>query len=193
MRFSFTDKTDNHVLFQGTLECQQCEFMKPDGTQCKRRTCKALPYCYQHTEKALGVKIADSLIPHAGKGLFATKEFRGSINQKKWIAPVDGEHLTRPQIDARYTPLATAPYTVENGAINYDGALKRYVGHYSNSLFGAANRSKLTGTNAVIGLHNQVPWLKAQVGKTIQPGREILTYYGNKYKLENHLFSSRTR
>lgn len=192
VQFTFTRNADNQVLFKGALECKQCAYTKADGARCKRRTCKALPYCYQHSSSALGVKIAQSGIPGAGSGLYATKEFRGSNADKKWIAPLDGQHLTHQQVDQRYTAHATAPYTVEYGGMNYDGALKRYIGHYSNSMFSANNYSKLSGTNAVIGLHNHVPWLKAQIGKTIKPGREIFTYYGNQFKLENHLFKSRT-
>lgn len=191
-RFTFTRNADNQVLFQGTLECHQCAFIKLDGNRCKRRTCKALPYCYQHSSSVLGVKIGPSTIPGAGSGLYATKEFRGSNGDKKWIAPLNGEHLTKAQVDGRYTANATAPYTVENGNTSYDGALKRYIGHYSNSVFGANGYSKLSGTNASIGIHKQVPWLKAEIGKTIKPGREILTYYGNQFKLENHLYRART-
>ncbi len=47
-----------------------------------------------------------------------------------------------------------------------------------------ARDSKLTGTNAVIGNHNDVPWLQLQTMKKIAPGRELLAYYGNMYKLE---------
>ena len=50
----------------------------------------------------------------------------------------------------------------------------------------------LTGTNAVIGNHNDVPWLKLQTMKKIAPGREILAYYGNLYKLEPQYRSKTT-
>ena len=38
MRFTFTDNATGEKKFEGTLECMQCEYKKPDGVQCKRRT-----------------------------------------------------------------------------------------------------------------------------------------------------------
>lgn len=181
MRFTFTDTATDQTLFSGDLTCRQCTFVKGDGHRCQRRTCKTLPYCWQHTTTQLGVKVGPSTIPGAGSGLFATKKFD---SKSKWIAPLNGQKVSQATTDARYGPHNTAPYTVELKGQLYDGALKRYVGHYANSLFKASGYSKLTGTNAVIGNHNDVPWLKLQTMKKIAPGREILAYYGNLYKLE---------
>ena len=194
MRFTFTDNATGEKKFEGALECMQCDFKKSDGVQCKRRTCKMLPYCWQHAQTMLGVKVAPSTIPGAGSGLFATKEFKGSNANMKWIAPLGGQQLTDAQTDARYGAHATAPYTVggPNGQ-NFDGALKRYVGHFANSRFGQNNKSVQKGTNAVIGMHNNMPWLKAQIGKTIKPNQEVLAWYGNQFRLENHLYTARTK
>lgn len=193
MRFTFTDNHTGQQLFGGKLECHQCAFIKPGGQRCKRKTCKTLPYCYQHTESQLGVKVAPSGIPGAGSGLYAKKVFKGNNGDLKWIAPLGGQQLTDAQVDARYGAHATAPYTVGANHTNYDGALKRYVGHYANSRFSANRRSVMAGTNAVIGFHQGMPWLKAQIGKTVQPNKEVLAYYGNQFRLENHLYNSKTK
>ena len=109
------------------------------------------------------MKVGPSTIPGAGSGLFATKKFDA---KSKWIAPLNGQKVSQAKTDARYGPHNTAPYTVELKGQLYDGALKRYVGHYANSLFKASELTKL------------------QTMKKIAPGREILAYYGNLYKLE---------
>ena len=133
MRYTYTDTATDQTLFSGDLTCRQCTFVKGDGHRCQRRTCKTLPYCWQHTSSQLGVKVGPSTIPGAGSGLFATKKFD---SKSKWIAPLNGQKVSH------------------------------------------------TGTNAVIGNHNDMPWLKLQTMKKIAPGREILAYYGNLYKLE---------
>jgi len=193
MRFTFTDNATGQIKFEGLLECKQCEFIKPEGGQCKRKTCEMLPYCFQHAKAELGVKVAPSTIPGAGSGLFATREFKGSDANKKWIAPLGGQTLVGAQVDARYGAHTTAPYTVEAKGTNYDGALKRYIGHYANSRFSAANKSIQAGTNSIIGFHQGMPWLKAQIGKKIQPNKEILVWYGNQFRLENNLYTSKTK
>jgi len=77
----------------------------------------------------LGVKVGPSTIPGAGSGLFATKKFD---SKSKWIAPLNGQKVSQAKTDARYGSQNTAPYTVELKGQLYDGALKRYVGHYAN-------------------------------------------------------------
>lgn len=58
-----------------------------------------------------------------------------------------------------------------------------------NSKFSGNKHSIMSGTNAVIGM----PWLKAQIGRTVQPNKEVLAYYGNQFKLENNLYSAKTK
>jgi len=151
-----------------------------------------LPYCFQHTTIELGVKVAPSGIPGAGSGLYATKTFKGTNANMKWIAPLGGQSLTDAQVDARYGHNTTAPYTVKAHGQNFDGALRRYVGHFANSRFSANKNSIQAGTNAWIGFHAGMPWVQAAVGKTIKPNKEILAHYGNGFKLQNHLFTART-
>ena len=193
MRFTFTENATGNKIFEGALECHQCSFVKNGNQRCKRNTCKMLPFCWQHAQIVLGVKVAPSTIPGAGNGLFATREFKGNNANLKWIAPLGGQVLTGAQVDARYGANTTAPYTVEANGHNYDGALKRYIGHYSNSRFGHNNKSVQAGTNAVIGWHQGIPWLKAQIGKNIKPNKEVLTWYGNQFKLEHNLYTAKTK
>ena len=187
LNFSFIRNEDDETLFKGKLECQRCSYTR-DGQQCRRNTCKYLPMCWQHAGITYGVRVARSTIVGAGYGLFALRDFKAG----EWIAPLLGEIIDEDELDERYGD-ATAPYVVSYGGERYDGALQRYIGHYSNSVFGKRGLPLLSKTNAVIGAHHQQPWLKVQMMKRIKAGKEILTDYGDEYVLDVEEYSSKTK
>jgi len=77
---------------------------------------------------------------------------------------------------------------------HYDGALRRFIGHYSNSVFGKKGFPLQSKTNAVIGArNNQNPWLKVKQMKRIKAGNEILTDYGGEYMLDVNEYGSKTK
>lgn len=191
--FTFKKAPTGQTIFEGDLECRRCAYVKTNSEQCKRRSCKQLPYCFQHVKTVYGVEIKESTIPGAGLGLIAAKDFK----KGDFIAPVLGERLTAQQLNHRYStaPGATMPYTIRVGEQDYDGALMRYSGQYANSLFNnRTHRSKLTGTNAVFSrkrVENEwQPWIRST--KAIKKGQEVLAYYGNEYMLQDE-FVSQTR
>lgn len=51
--------------------CPRCLYIKPDGIQCRLRTCKTGPYCWQHTSKSSKLRVTKSKEEGAGQGLFA--------------------------------------------------------------------------------------------------------------------------
>ena len=187
----FTFEMLGEVVFQGTLECRRCTGLKADGERCGRTTCKFLPMCFQHLRKEMGLAVKTSTIPNAGLGLFTTRPFA----KDSYIAPVDGQRLTKQQLDDRYRDpldLVTAPYgiLIKNNEIA-DGALQRWVGHFSNTRLGANGQSIHTGTNARLSIRTgNKPWLKAT--KEIPANSEVFTYYGSNFRV-NNTYSSRTR
>jgi hypothetical protein len=188
LNFSFYRKDDNETLFKGQLECQRCSYTR-ERHQCKRNTCKYLPMCWQHAAITYGVKVAPSTIAGAGNGLFALRDFKAG----EWIAPLLGEIITAAEGDRRYGE-ATAPYVVTHSGQHYDGALRRFIGHYSNSVFGKRGYPMRSKTNAVIGArNNQYPWLKVQQMKRIKAGTEILTDDGGEYRLDVNEYGSKTK
>ena len=79
-----------------------------------------------------GVRVAPSIFPSAGYGLFALCDFKAG----QWIAPVTGEVISDAELEKRYGD-ATAPYVVLYNGQHLDGAFRRYVGQNSNSVFGS--------------------------------------------------------
>jgi len=194
MKFTFEKLGNSLFKFQGTLQCRQCTGHRADGARCTRNTCKYLPMCFQHLRKEMGLVVKQSTIAAAGLGLFAARDFESG----SWIAPVDGERLTKQQLDNRYDDFLdeiSAPYgvRVKNNEIA-DGALQRWVGHYSNTKLSPTGHSLKTGTNATISFRGvgaaRTPWLKAT--KSIRDKDEILTWYGSAYTIDNQT-RSRTR
>lgn len=177
-------------MFQGMLQCRRCTGKRADGTRCSRNTCKYLPMCFQHLRKEMGLVVKQSTIPNAGLGLFAARPFANG----ELIGPVDGQRLTKQQLDERYKDfedLISAPYGVRIGADEIaDGALQRWVGHFSNTRIGAHMQSIKQGTNAKIVTTGGVPWLRAT--RNIASGSEILTWYGYSYTVDPQA-KSRTR
>lgn len=58
------------------LENKQCLAKNKNGSRCKRKTFRN-PFCLQHCNQHLGLTIKPSvIIPGAGCGLFATRDFR---------------------------------------------------------------------------------------------------------------------
>jgi hypothetical protein len=170
----------------------QCAAMnKISKVQCKRRTCLYLPYCFQHVRSELKVYVKPSLIPGAGLGLFAAED----IKNNAIIAHLSGEIISEDEQTRRYTDEATAPYVVqEPGGTLRDGALMRYVGHYSNTRLGQRKQSIRANTNADIKRCHGQPGVHAciKASKLIRRDEEILTYYGDRYEM-NPDFTSSTR
>lgn len=57
--------------FNSFLYHQQCESMTKTGRRCTRLTVVGLRHCFQHLGSDLHLKISESAINHAGKGVFA--------------------------------------------------------------------------------------------------------------------------
>lgn len=98
------------------------------GQLCAHIDCKAIttssPFCPEHLAAKYGVEVKESLLPNAGKGLFATQDFKR--NQR--ITPYEGERFAAPMwgdyvleykkdsfVDCGWTPHCCAGRFVNDG------------------------------------------------------------------------------
>lgn len=193
--------------FRCKLECGQCQFVKANDERCRNRVCIGHPYCWIHNKGQYAVKVRDSTIAAAGRGLFATED----IKKGQWITPYFGETIPKTCLDQRYPggEDSLAPYTVEYGAggrTRYvDSACRRGIAGMANALFDENNNPlPKEDHNAVLLYrkyekakrgrspvkHTRMLWLKAT--KAIPAGHEIFCHYGDDYKL-NHNNDHETR
>ena len=181
------DNEDDHWSFNGQLLSLRCTFEKPNGSQCKRRCVVGLPCCASHLPVKFHVKVKDSLLKGAGKGLFAYDSkkdpnaviFTGEQHRRRAIikgdkiVPYHGEILSKAQLDARYHN-ETAPYGIYISKNRFeDGALERGVGTL-------VNHKPKAQSNAEFIVSNNRVWLRAT--KTIRNGEELYVNYGNSYR-----------
>lgn len=159
--------------FSCKLETRQCEAETKKGEQCKRRTRKQLPYCYEHTRLLLHVEIRPSTIEGAGLGLFALEDFeRGSK-----IVPYVGEIITEAEFDRRYGEHnATYALQIKKDVV-IDSACSRGIGAFIN--MGVTKKDN----NAVFRLSGNKKRFEVFVHakKKIHAGQEIFVDYGSDY------------
>ena len=144
-RYVHTDVTRNAPrTFACDLECRRCPASRNDGEQCSRNVCIWLPYCWQHTQRLLGVKVAPSVALPGSLGMYAVTGFaKGDL-----VAPYGGEVLKPTEVARRYgsNEYALGPYLL----YSVDAACVRYVASAANGAYGVVPRAlrnvKLTFT-----------------------------------------------
>jgi hypothetical protein len=131
-----------------------------------------------HLQKNKHLKIKESHIPNAGKGLFAVdpKKQAGQtvFKMNEMIIPYNGESVTAERLDRRYGN-KTAPYGIQDPyrkRFIEDGACKRGVGSLANHR---------AGGKAKIAMRNHKYVLIAK--QRITNGEEIKVDYGNRYHM----------
>lgn len=190
------DPAVRRPLFECDLECEQCIGATRAGARCRRKTCLYLPYCAQHLKSELSLEVRPSAY---GLGLFAARDPRNPgrvvFRPGDWIASLEGERMTKVELDGRYGPdedNEIAPYaaTAEHGFV-HDGACRRAVGQYANTRvqalrphllhYGACNAEfhlRYTDMNGVNRHPRQFSWIRAT--KVIREGDEIVAFYGGR-------------
>lgn len=122
---------DKPRTFECVLECRQCRAEREDGEQCRRNVCIWLPFCWQHTRRILGVKIAPSKALPGSLGLYSVNGFKkGDL-----VAPYGGEVLSAAEIRKRYgvvNEYSLGPYLL----YSVDSACVRFVASAANGAFG---------------------------------------------------------
>lgn len=184
MTLTFTFK-DGDREFSCPVQCQRCEERNKNGRRCRNRVCIGVPYCWQHLQSVHHLRIKDSEIPGAGKGLFASdpKKPEGVTIFKKGIVVTNyhGEPISLAERQRRYRD-KTAPYGIAyNKNSNEDGACRRGVGTIANHK---------RGSNVSLNKQNHVFKLIAK--RPIKNHEEITAYYGSPDKKEGYRFDEPT-
>lgn len=175
----FIFKINNEPQFEGKLYTGRCMAITRAGTRCKRHCIIGYEYCYTHLETEKDLKIKDSTIPQADKGLFAYNRRSGNneilFGPNDPIIPYNGETINRNTLDDRYLEY-TAPYAIDVSSGQYiDSALKRGVGSLANT-----NPSR---RNARISVDKRNKTASLKAIKNIRNNQEIFVSYGREYRL----------
>jgi hypothetical protein len=161
-----------------TLDCNKCTAQNRSGRRCNNTVCIGTPVCHVHRKSLnLGVKVGNSRIPNAGKGLFATKVFK----EKEVIGFYDGRDTTQAELDDRYGVDSTAPYIIKGkDGIYLDAACLRSLMSVANS--GTSRKGRILPSNAKFSskaMGNGT--VKVSATKRINVNDEILIWYGEAY------------
>lgn len=198
----------------------QCSARKANGRRCSNKTSSTFPCCWIHTvhakrgsskcagrqllenpAKIVGLRIKQSTIAGAGKGLYAARDFA----KDEVIAVYTGRRLTADRFNAMYPGDVVAPYAYKlewcdannQELLRYIDAKSKFSGvtRYANDCckdkYGP--RGGLTAQcrrcmNSVLipmqfkqanGTHIAYPTLIAK--KDIKSGKEIFLPYGKEY------------
>jgi hypothetical protein len=136
------------------------------------------PFCSTHLTYNHHLKIKESLIVDAGKGLFAIDPTSADarvifFKKKETICSYKGELIDHDELIKRYHD-KTPPYVIGVSADSYeDGSKIRGIGSLANTNPGHQN--------ATISIYAGRASLKAT--KNIKNGKEIFLSYGRAYKI----------
>lgn len=175
----FIFNINNQPHFEGQLYTGRCRAHTKAGTRCKRNCIIGFEYCFTHLESEKELKIKDSTIPEANKGLFAYNHRKGNnevlFRRGDTISQYNGENINTHTLDERYSD-KTAPYAVEVSRDRYvDSALKRGVASLANV--------KPNHNNASFSINQVNKTVKIKATKPIKNNQEIFLSYGRQYRL----------
>eukprot|EP01031_Cornospumella_fuschlensis_P040212 gene40212-48998_t len=164
----------NQIHFSCKLHSTQCGAQAKSGERCRRRCIIGFEYCHSHLQSKLMLKIKDSTLPGAGKGLFAYRRNKGDdevvFRAGNTICTYNGQLINAEELADRYGD-HNAPYAIrlsKREAI--DAACKRGVGALGNT-----NRGM---NNATLSISTQNKTASVKATKTIRNGNEIFISYG---------------
>ena len=185
-KFKNTNKdSGGNRTFKCNLKCSQCTGTKRGGGRCKNRVCQGVVLCHQH-RKSVKLKVKQSGIARAGKGLFAWEPSNGGNIFKKGdtIGYYRGELISNKRMDKRYGKTGNAPYTVATSRSSVAGNTNKNIdAGCKRGLMSLANGSRgMAGANARF-IDNIRPdkTIAVKATKNIQHNKEIVLHYGKAY------------
>lgn len=179
-QFKSQDQGPNQRGFACNLQCAQCSATARNGQQCKKNACIGVPFCWMHLLSQHNLRIKESSIPGAGKGLFAMSRNTpsdGIVFQKdQVICRYYGEAVTQDILQERYGDY-TAPYGIHvRGTAFEDAGCKRGIGSLANHAPNSRANARYS-----YQLHNGSPVSFIRATKNIRNGSEVLVNYGRDY------------
>lgn len=154
-------------------ECVRCAYVKPNKKRCKLTACATTKYCWIHLKMLYGLRVKESQIPNAGKGLFTEKVIKPHVN----VGRYEGDVLTPEEVEARYPGNKNRDYVLQITAGQLKGkyvdarstqsSIVRYINDPKGSKFQANTRFTPAGY--------------VQTTKAIPKGKELFVHYGNDY------------
>lgn len=198
MSYTYRSRATENTGFTCNLECRRCTApARSTNTQCRRNTCKYLPYCHSHLRSVLNLRVGPSTlnIMHNGvrmDGVFATADLVVGTR-----IPYDGDVMTNTQLDNWYgrTRFNLAPYA-ENVTHNrnVDAACKRFIGSKVNDVSSEEHLTPAYYQNrhrynaAFRKVNNNTVFVETIV--PINAGDEIFVSYGRAYWLAHRNITS---
>jgi len=190
MPYEFRMIINNQVGFHALLHSEQCiAHTGPDqhGPQCNRTVIIGEPYCWSHLLSIKHLRIKNSHIPGAGKGLFAlmrTKDLPADnivFHKGDIIATYTGEHINLATRKKRYPGEMTAPYAVENTKDDFiDAALER--GYAALVNHGTNQQSNVKWVHS----HKNGGEIRMKATKNIPNDTELRINYGRIYRFQDN-------
>ena len=153
-------------------ECTRCHAHIANGPRrCSRRTCIYPRYCWQHTQKLDGLKLAPSTLPNTGLGLFATKDFA----RNELIGPYTGTISTVP---------INGPYVLEVHRRKFIDAksTQSCITRYANDCRTVNKRAgQCRGNNSQFRPTRDRQGANLKADRLIRAGQEIFVGYSRDY------------
>lgn len=155
------------------MECDQCHSITTSGKRCSRRTCIYAHYCWQHTKQLHGLQIKNSTIPHSGKGLFSTRDFKKgeNITDYKGVVKDIEDYAANPS----YYGIQINKTEILDGV-----STQSSLGRWANSCK-LSDKKYCPGNNAKIVVNAKKKTARIKATKNIKTGSEIFVAYGTSF------------
>ena len=170
------------------LKCVRCTATTAKGARCRNKVCIGVDTCHAHRTKTLGLAVKKSKIPNAGKGLFATRDFK----QNEVIGKYTGDILTRQENNERHGQhpkhdLNAYGVGITSAKKVVDASCNRGLMSLAN---GSANKASANARYMDKLMQGKV---NVRATKKIRKGQEIIVHYGAGYFTASKYHKHKTR
>ena len=185
-RFEINEEGVWTISHEAILNAQRCLGYTKTGHRCQRKCVIGFEYCSTHLESIKKLKIKNSTLPNAGKGLFVSDKSKGPndivFKKNDKIVEYNGKIKTQEQLDEEYGNY-TAPYAMNiRGTENViDAGDKRGVGSLINHKSRTQSNCKFKDTRQ----NHRTVGVEIVATKSIRNGQELFVSYGDDYIIED--------